>query len=313
MERQQSFFFLYGTAKCGTTWLSKNLRQSSQFYDAGQKEWRLWPSHLANAGGKSEIVNKHERNINRNTALYDLLKAYPQPDQSALKNIRTQSANIEKKHLRQQNSDAFLSDAIKYCRNDSRIITLADMTPNTGLTLKLDKINRIQCFFRKHGMNTKSIWIIRDPLSRAISALKMKLTNQRFGIPATGGDKDPDGTIPKRISMLNLEERLEDVLKFSRYDRFWGKYASLEMPKEVYFYEDFFTQSQLSRVTNFLGMDEVMLMPDAVNQGQEILVDSAVKTSLAKLLEPTYDYVAELYGWKNLPQQWRASYLKIRH
>ena len=303
METQRSFFFLYGTAKCGTTWLSENLRQSSQFYDAGRKEWRIWPSHLANAGGKSETLNTLERNIIQNTARYDLLKASHQPGQLGLDKMRRKLSYQNTMRHRAENTDAFLFDAIQYCRNDSRIVTLADMTPGTGLRLNLDQINQIQYYFRDHGMNSKCIWLIRDPLSRAISELKMKLVNQRFAITSTGGVTDPDGTIPMRISGLNTKKRLEGILKFSRYDRFWPKYASLEMPKEVFFYENFFTQSEFSRVTNFLGMDEVMLMPGVMNKGEEILVDSTFRASLAKSLEPTYDYVAELYGWKNLPQQ----------
>jgi hypothetical protein len=262
---------------------------------------------------KSEALNGLKRNIDKEKALYDLVRASTPTNQLALDKIRSKLENIKVKRRRLESSDLFLSNAIRCCRNDSMITTLADMTPSTGLRLNLGHINQIQNYFRHHGMNTKCIWLIRDPLSRAISALKMKLANQRYGITSTGEAIRPDGTIPKSISALNERERLEQILKFSRYDRFWCKYTSLEMPKKIYFYEDFFTQSQLSCITHFLGMDEVTLMPNVVNKGEDILIDSTFKASLAKSLEPTYDYVAELYGWKNLPPQWRASYLEICH
>src|SRR6056300_1437852 len=106
LKKKPVYLFLYGTQKCGTTWLYEVIKQSNEILDKNylNKEWRFWKQYF-----NPKLIKKKKENIRIN--------------------------NLE-------NPEHFFSRINKDFLNDNKKKLLLDFTPSLGTKLSTKEINQ---------------------------------------------------------------------------------------------------------------------------------------------------------------------------
>jgi hypothetical protein len=153
--------------------------------------------------------------------------------------------------------------------------------------------------------DVRFIYIMRDPLDRLVSALRMSMRRAvRTDAP--------------RIEAKTFEERLEAAasvpdernLQLSQYDRTIRRLEAAVAPEKIgyFFYETILSQPEVDRLADFLGIarrpaDFGTRVHGA--RGDEGALGPVMEARLAAVLAPTYDFVRARFG-ERVPAEWRA-------
>jgi hypothetical protein len=172
-----------------------------------------------------------------------------------------------------------------------------DFTPAYSL-LTADSYRAIRDYFSQADVKFKVVFIMRDPIDRYHSALRMQQREcERRG---------------ERFSVHNLFDALLNEPRYherTRYD--WTLQNLLSVfPREIVFftfYEKLFSQSELRELTDFLG---VGYAPPDFAQRRNVSPQTEPLTN-AQLdrarhtFAPVYRYCSEMFG-DQLPDAWRV-------
>lgn len=272
----KTFLFLHGSMKSGTTWLWKNLEQSPEFFGGGTKEWRFWPAFFS-----PQLLQKQ----------------LSQLDEPASPALRFRKSCLE-------NPSVFLESVTRESQRDSNIRVLGDMTPSVGLDSEtLDSLARLML---DRGFISKGLLLMRDPVERVFSEMSMKVRNNRPGF-----EIDPDSSqlaISKRIDEI-LRTQGEALFERSRYEKIIGSWDELREPIEsrAIYFESMFSQSAMDKITDFLQMSPVVLIPRIIGGGKKLNPTLESRRFVAQQLSSTYEFCAAGQIAGRLPDMWKKS------
>ncbi|WP_322892061.1 MULTISPECIES: sulfotransferase [unclassified Yoonia] len=176
----------------------------------------------------------------------------------------------------------------------------ADMTPNYA-TLPDAMLDRMV----KAAPLTKVIYLIRDPLDRLWSHIRMQARRQRQSHEVY--EKKANNILYR---MLNRGEEAHILAR--------GDYAGVirklrrVVPADrllVAFAETLLTAEGLARVCAFLGIGPVEVPPQAVHDGQPVGMLEKLRPRAQKLLFEQYDWVARNVG--PLPANWQNNCVRM--
>jgi len=165
-----------------------------------------------------------------------------------------------------------------------------EITPSYSM-LREDGFRAIKRLFPR----TKVIFVMRDPIDRHYSMLRMAARNR--------GRSDDEHTFLHLLDTPDTHER-------GRYDLTIGSLLKVFDAQDLFFgfYETLFNEQEIKRLTDFLGVD--YLPPDfarRVNAGHpgrplsKREVDAALET-----YRPVYEFCADFFG-SQLPGSWRSA------
>jgi hypothetical protein len=152
------------------------------------------------------------------------------------------------------------------------------------------------------GRDVRFFFIMRDPYARMISGVRHRLRKQH----------GRDGVTAER-AIADLEEALADPgdgrMLRSRYDRTIRELEAAVLPERIayFFFERLFQQSELDRLTAFLGVGS---RPGRfhrkvnVGAGGDIAIPPALEARAMEALAPVYDFVRGRFG-DAVPEKWR--------
>jgi hypothetical protein len=161
-----------------------------------------------------------------------------------------------------------------------------DFTPTYSL-LDINFLKNIKEEFAKRDINTKVIYLMRDPVERIWSANRMTMRILGNEIPLVGSHK------AKFVEML------------TRYENTVPKIKSVFDKENVYFnfYENLFQDQTIQEILRFLGLPHTQAnFSKRVNASEYVEIDTSDKKIVEKYYAETYAFVKEqfkdTYPWK---------------
>ena len=267
----RTFYLGVGAQKAGTTWLLRQLSHSDDFVAGLMKEYHLFDvQYLESSGFKRNNITRRLRNFSRTH------------------DEETVLSSIEK-------VTSFYDDENNYFDYFDSILTsdtdfTADITPGYS-GLPSEAFAKIKAKFNQRDISVKVIFLMREPVSRLDSSIKMRLrrSNELSKI-------SPMGMIEKIQSELNSDsdlmrsnysstcQQLEQV--FSEDDIFYG------------FYETLFSKPEVERLSDFFGIGiENFDVKKVVNSSARTLKYPLNELDkLKKNVQDRYQFVSERFG-----------------
>lgn len=281
-----------GATKAGTSWLYRylhdhpdcampavkeahywdtfdadDLEKQLVFYRVRLREMRDAKVDAADAGRGWQVENL-DRRINEMKTLVDTLEG-------------------------DRTEDAAYFDWLLIGRSDARLV--GDLTPNYA-TLSDDAIARM----RDAQPASKFIFLIRDPLDRLWSHIRMQARRQRQAHEIY--EKKSNNIL---FRMLNRGQETH-ILERGDYPKIIRKLRRLipEGRLLIQFTEDLFTPQGLARVCEFLGIRAAKSdVQQPVHEGPEVVMLDKLRPRALGLLNEHYEWVARNIG--PLPQRWQ--------
>jgi hypothetical protein len=256
-----TFLLGLGAQKSGTAWLHRYLDSSPQCDPGFRKEYHIWdavdlPSGHVVRGRIEKQGGPRARLLHDPDAYFDYF--------------------------------AGLLDA-------DGIRLTADITPAYA-DLSVDRLEMIDREFSARGVRVVAVYLMRDPVERAWSAVRMDV--RRRGIT------DP-GAVEARLRVITPEDHYATR---TRYEATIGRADAVFGSDRVWygFYERLFDLATLSGLCGFLGID-----PPTPDFGREVNVspkdgDLAPDTvaHLVEVFAPTYAAVADRFPDVDLASIW---------
>ena len=291
MSENGKFFILgVGAQKAGTTWLASQLEKTSFFSNGGIKEFHIFNKLLVKANSKK----------------------------NPYKFIKKAKINAHIKRRRQQGYELLISPRVAmrlspsayfdffdylYLRQPD-ISHVGDITPAYS-TLSRNTFSLIRDGLTAKNFQTKVIFLMRDPVERAWSQLRM---NNRFKVERKKAKITPE----QEFKALKKFYKGRSCVKRTRCDIIAGKLESVFERNQIFygFYETLFSQAEINRLTNFL---ECPAMSPEFGQVVHASPKSNVELEgLSELLEEIRQFYAPSYTWARdrfgdaVPEAWRA-------
>jgi len=224
----RTFILAVGAQKAGTTWLFKQLFQSENFIRGLVKEYHLFDALYLGHDSAKEVVNIARRVGN---------------------NIQTDNEGMLQENIEMMKS--FYQDEKNYFDYiDSILINdadfTADITPSySGLPSNV--LAKIKREFNQRGVSVKVVFLMREPVSRLESAIKM-------GLKRAQKLRDSDVVSMSR-RMHNGLNSTQDLLR-SDYSYTCQQIDEVFSSKDVFygFYETLFSEKEIKRLSEFLNM-----------------------------------------------------------
>ena len=182
--------------------------------------------------------------------------------------------------------------------NDAEVLMVGDITPNYAL-LPEDRLIEIRTKLEAAGFSVRPVFLIRDPVDRFYSAVRMRLRKTQ------GGSKSQSKL--RKFYMSALESPFD--LQRSQYEKTFERLDRCFGPENVFvgIFEEFFQNAEIERLTDFLG---ISFYPPNFERGARITSTkaSAIDQELLEVcrarLEPTYQYCKERLGEEKIQSAW---------
>ena len=290
MQATPTYLFCVGATKAGTSWLYDHLAGHPECHFRSVKELHYFtmqaPAHFDNAlrTGRDEISDLKDQ-----TALLGEAKAWRD---RRLTDLRDWQKVLRAKSVDLPAYRAFLNDG----RGDARLV--GDITPAYAL-MSGEKLKSLMAV----GADVRVIYLIRDPLARLWSHVRMIATRvapQRFADEALAQ--------MSRILAGDLSGEGKGIVARGDYAAILPKLARSFDPARllVLFYEEMLTLPGIAKLSAFLGISPAAAdLGRRVHEGQSLALAPAMADRARAYLKPQYDYVASQFA--DLPQAWRSN------
>lgn len=256
-----TFLLGLGAQKAGTAWLHRYLESSPQCDPGFRKEYHVWDA------------------------------------------LDLPSGRVARERIEKQGGDRarFLADPDTYFdyfagllgRDGTRLT--ADITPSYA-GLSVDRLAGIRAAFEQRGVRAVAVYLMRDPVERAWSAVRMDVRRS--------GNTD-DGAVEARLRTMADDDQYG---RRTRYDLAMAS-ADRAFGNAVFygFYERLFDEGTLRDLCGFLGIDFVepdlgRLVNVSPKEDGE-LAEETVRGLVARFA-PVYDAVAARFPEVDLPTLW---------
>jgi hypothetical protein len=276
----RTFLLGVGAMKAGTTWLHDHLAASPQCQPGLRKEYHVFDS----LDLEREPYLLHRVVAKAHASLDEVAEARP-TDPTFL----VQAAMIADEELY---FDYFTA---LFARSPETRLTL-DITPGYAL-LSPERLARIRSSFERRGVRAVAAYLMRDPVERIWSQVRMQQRRRPENNP---------GTAEELVAQSYAERTAYDVT-VRRLDEAFGELAAYA------FYEELFdpatAASEVTRLSEFLGIDPHE--PDLgaqfnVSPRSAELPESTVR-AVAEHFRPTYEFVASRFPDRDLPSIWPSA------
>lgn len=288
-ESKKIFLLCVGAQKSGTTWLYSYL-SSHENVDMGfAKEYHVFDSLLLPIG-----ENRFNTLLNEAS---DQLKTLRRGSLSRIRNKKSSPAIVFKMLDFFSDIDNYFNYFSSILHADDDIFLTGDITPAYA-SLPKSAFETIKKGFDDRGIETKVLFLMRDPVERCISASQMSmrtsgndLTQERF-----------DRRVLGRIGKDKVEAR-------TRYDLTIQTLESVFDNDQIHyeFYERLFNEDSVSRLCDFLGIPTKPAKFDMrVNAAKvSITASEAVKSKIYEYYSPVYDFIFERYSKEFISTIWK--------
>ena len=279
---QATLLFGIGAAKAGTTWLYRYLAGHPEVRLPAVKELHYFDT--VETGKFDRQVTRMERECARR------VERLPTGDARLDRRLRREIGAYQGWFdvIRSGANDAGYVDFLTRNAGDARVV--GDITPAYA-TLSAASFARMAAL----APVTRFVFLLRDPLDRLWSNIRMAAARKGGDLAATAADlldralAGGDRTMTERCDYAGTLSRLNAAMD----------------PAKVFttFYETLFQPGTLARLCGFLGIAERAAETGTrVHAGEELNMTEAQRARALAWLAPQYDAVARAMG--PLPARW---------
>ena len=287
-----------GATKAGTTWLYRYLHDHPDCAMPAVKEAHYWDTFEADKLDKQLTafrVRLREMRAQKRRAI-DAGRGWQVENMN--RRINEMKALVSTLEGPRVDDNGYL-EWLMQGREASSLV--ADLTPNYA-TLNDETIARM----RDAAPESKFLFLIRDPLDRLWSHIRMQARRQRQEHEKY---EKKSNNILYRI--LNRGQETH-ILERGDYPKIIRKLRRVipEGRLMIAFFEDLLTDNGLAKVCAFLGIKPLQAKVDApVHQGQEVVMLDKLRPRALGLLNEHYEWVARNVG--PLPQRWQDNLARV--
>jgi hypothetical protein len=179
-----------------------------------------------------------------------------------------------------------------------------DLTPNYAL-LPATRFRQIKEQFAARGVQTKVVMLLRDPVDRIWSQIRMHLRQRNL--------VQPDRPHPRTEAEIVLQRYARPTVDLrTRYERTLENLDQVFDPPEIHveLYERLFTASSVNKIAEFVGIDARTPNFDRkvnASSRQSIGLPEDVASVVAHHYRDTYSAVAERLGIANIGAWWPSA------
>lgn len=295
-----NFLLVLGTQKCGTSWLSTRLGRHPQYFSP-LKEWRalsvLNKAFLKKTRGFDELeLPLSTKKINK--ADFMALSMEDRREFLAVDFHNYFSVAVSAFGWRKSKSP------------DIELKAVGDITGANGLAdenfLRLYKIAA-----ESVGLRIKPVYLMRDPVSRHFSAVKMVFGNRVLGREVVLGGEFSVGKHSEALNKFCLESLGVDKFdKRASYQNIVPKIERVFGREEVLFAfsEHMKERDSIIKFTDFLGLDPLEIGETSGGSNVGLLkyeFPDDVKSKVYQHYSNVYSFVRDRFGAK-VPQDWMS-------
>ncbi len=265
----RTFILCLGAQKAGTTWLFKQLIKSPHYSKGFSKEYHLFDTlYLDQEFDAKEKVRQR-------------IKNYPFQNEK----------NFVAKH--ETVMAGFYTNPERYYDYFDSILEdggfTSDITPSYS-GLPAERLAEIRVGFEKRGINLRVVFLLREPILRVESAIKMNL-RRKGALRSTKSEILAEKILknlnsPPDLLRGDYRQICNQIdLAFSENDVFYG------------FYETLFTSAEVKRLSDFLGLPTSLFdVEEKINASPRSFYYSERELSLFRaMVEERYRFVADRF------------------
>jgi len=290
---KKTFLLGVGAQKCGTTWLYQYLRSHPDCAMGQIKEHAVLTSALSNThpggrfGPKADMLIEALQTAKKMAAKGALNEAEQTRLLALLDNIAGEF-----------DLSYYLSTFDRLLENTPKARLTGDITPEYCM-LSPEQFTRLRETIEGAGYDLKVVFLMRDPLDRVYSALRMADRNRR------DAGKPVSVTAAERFDIQGVAEWVETR---TRYEVILHNLDAAFAPEQIYlgFYESFFTKASLAELLTFLGLSphpaDFTNMANASPKGSVIAPEKLA--TVRAFYDETYRYCAARFGEDLISRIW---------
>lgn len=282
-EVRPTFLLGVGAQKAGTTWLHDHLAASPQCVAGYRKEY-----HVLDALDLPSERWMHDR----------IAMRARREGRRAVEGEPVDASGLHRAAML-YDPELWVDYFLGLLSRDPAYRLTLDMTPAYGL-LSTSRLSWVRAQFAARGVRTVSVFLMRDPVDRIWSQLRMEQSRRPERFP-----------LDSATQVRELHEQPSYALR-SRYEHTLAALDAAFMPEEVHvgFYESLFTLEQVDAVSALTGIDshppELDVRINASPQATEQLPEATVR-EVARALAPTYAAVAARFPHLDLTSLWPSA------
>ena len=290
--------FCVGATKAGTTWLYRYLHDHPDCGMPAVKEAHYWDTFDADKLDKQLTayrVRLREMRADKRRAMDASRGRQVENLDRRINEMKALVATLEDT----RDDDRAYLDWLMRGREGAQVV--ADMTPSYA-TLDDDTLARM----RDAAPDTKFIFLIRDPLDRLWSHIRMQARRQRQEHEKY---EKKSNNILYRI--LNRGQETH-ILERGDYPKIIRKLRRVipEGRLLIAFFEDLLSGDGIARICAFLGIKPLPAkVATPVHQGPEVVMMDKLRPRALGLLNEQYEWVARNVG--PLPQRWQDNLARV--
>ena len=285
-KKKKNFLLCVGCQKGGTSWLWKQLSRNKNFYSF-LKEYHVFDNLYL-----SQLPpHYHQKNYVKRA------KTKGEGDNNLIDINNPESFTRASFFFKIENYFNYFNSVIS---NKKKVNTTGDFTP-AYCFLSPKEFRFIKSSLEEKGFKVKVIFIMRDPVDRVLSHLRMEMRrkdiDKEFTVE-TLRDFYKHINCTRRTRYESIICNLEKV--FEKEDIFYG------------FYENLFEKDSLKRFANFVEIPNLEFQIDEkVNESLETykssVIDPKILKKVFKYYKNTYSFCYEKFDLKSL---WNKEYTK---
>ena len=260
---QNTFILGVGAQKAGTTWLHKYLKLSPHFNPGLMKEYHIWDALFIDSCSKYLIKDNAEPRVDNVVFPLEI---------ASREDILTLRGHIQ-------------SDSIPYEQYFAQLMygefnSTGDITPAYA-GLHAHTYAQIKTRLESAGFKVKVVFLMRDPVERCMSAIRMRIRKRQSGEVA---------------ELLRVAYRSERISLRTNYHRTIVEIEKVFDPRDIYFgiYEEMFSAVNIEKLSQFCGVPTNLAGgAKMVNAGND---RAPIDFELAKEISDFYSDVYDFCG-----------------
>jgi hypothetical protein len=260
---QNTFILGVGAQKAGTTWLHKYLKLSPHFNPGLMKEYHIWDALFIDSCSKYLIKDNAEPRVDNVVFPLEI---------ASREDILTLRGHIQ-------------SDSIPYEQYFAQLMygefnSTGDITPAYA-GLHAHTYAQIKTRLESAGFKVKVVFLMRDPVERCMSAIRMRIRKRQSGEVA---------------ELLRVAYRSERISLRTNYHRTIVEIEKAFDPRDIYYsiYEELFSAVNIEKLSQFCGVPTNLAAgAEMVNAGND---RAPIDFELAKEISDFYSDVYDFCG-----------------
>ena len=283
---EKNFILGVGCQKGGTSWLHSQLDKSNHTDFGFLKEYHVF-----------DVLDVPECKFLLRRKLVKLAASIRN------KGDLTSAPNYLKHLSFYQNPDNYYDyfDYLWY-RGKGKITTVGDITPSY-CALPKRSFKKIKSNLEKRGFNVKVIFIIRDPIERCWSSVRMYQKNRKI--------KYPNMEVPSEEFVLKNYYNSRDYKIRTQYEKTIKNLEKVFKTKDIFYalYENLFEEQTISELATFLNLSDFdpdikQMVNVSPKDKRELNLDEELGRNIFDTYKKTYEFCDKRFGTKEIWRGW---------